>query len=263
VEIELRARFDLPTAEDVSRAVKDEQNNDQEIFDPWEGNLLDEDEFEPEDAIPDEIDVLLDSENDPLVTRITGPSYHEGNQIIVVTNGSFLLNLPLINREHRKLAGRLIAACGPPRKVAFLESNAFGPPILDEEPGTGMPTGLEALIVWPIGCILMHLAVVGILYCFAGYPIFGRPQPLSPDAPTDFRKHADALGELLQRTNDTGYAMERLAQYQQTVRGETASPRGGRFHAAVAKAEPFNAQPEAPATVARPPTPASGDPAGR
>ena len=124
--------------------------------------------------------------------------------------------------EHRKLAGRLITACGEPRKVAFLESGPGGPPILEEEPGTGLPTGLEALIIWPIGCILMHFAVVGILYCFAGFPIFGRPQKLPADSVADFGKHIDALGELLQRTGDPGYASERLAHYQQTVRGETA-----------------------------------------
>ena len=90
--------------------------------------------------------------------------------------------------------------------------------IFGEEPGTGMPTGLEALTIWPIGCILMHLAVAGILYCFAHYAIFGRPKELPPDAASDFRKHVDALGELLQQSRDMGYASERLSHYQQTIR---------------------------------------------
>ena len=179
--------------------------------------------------------MLLGSHDDPLVTRVWDESFREGNQVIVVTNGSFLLNLPLVNHEHRKLAGRLIAASGAPGKVAFVESGPGGPPVLDEEPDTGLPTGLEALIVWPIGCILMHLAVVGILYCFAGYPIFGRPQELPADSVADFRKHIDAVGELLQRTNEAGYAAERLTQYQQTVRGEAASQRGGRFRPSARK----------------------------
>jgi len=34
---------------------------------------------------------------------------------VLVNNGSFLLNLPLVNLEHRKLAARLIGASGPPK----------------------------------------------------------------------------------------------------------------------------------------------------
>ncbi len=35
-----------------------------------------------------------------------------------MANGSFLLNLPLVNHEHRKLAGKLIDAVGPPGKTS-------------------------------------------------------------------------------------------------------------------------------------------------
>ena len=49
--------------------------------------------------------VLLESQRDLLISR----EQKDGRQVIVVANGSFLLNLPLVNHEHRKLAGRLIA----------------------------------------------------------------------------------------------------------------------------------------------------------
>ena len=76
-------------------------------------------------------EVLLRSGKDVLVSRRP----YDESQLIVVANGSFLLNLPLVNHEHRKLAGKLIDAVGSPRKtVVFLESYAGGPPIRDKDP---------------------------------------------------------------------------------------------------------------------------------
>ncbi len=221
VDIELRARFDTPKEADLALTPTAEIDVDIEDFNPWEEDTWDQFSWDTDDAteeIPSDIRVLLQSEGEPIITRVQDGGFRSGSQILVVANGSFLLNLPLVNHEHRKLAGRLIEASGQPGRVAFLESGPNGPRVYAEEPGTGMPTGLEALVIWPIGCILMHLAVAGILYCFAKYAIFGRPKELPPDTASDFRKHVDALGELLQRSRDMQFASERLSQYQQTVR---------------------------------------------
>ena len=160
--------------------------------------------------------------NDVLVRRITCDDWDEG-QIIVVTNGSFLLNLPLVVKEHRKLAGKLIAKCGPPGKAVFLESDPMGPPVFEQEPGENHPTGMEAFTVWPIGAILLHFVALGILYIFARAAIFGRPQELPPEAVSDFGKHIHALGELLARTQDRRYARERLTYYREKVKRDSVA----------------------------------------
>ena len=54
-------------------------------------------------------EVLVESEGDMLLSR----EPFDESQLLVVANGSFLLNLPLVNHEHRKLAGKLIDAIGP------------------------------------------------------------------------------------------------------------------------------------------------------
>ena len=46
------------------------------------------------------------------ITRITDDEDWSDGQVIVVTNGSFVLNYPLVNHEHRKLAAKLVAECG-------------------------------------------------------------------------------------------------------------------------------------------------------
>ena len=195
-------------------------------------------------------DPLLVADQGPMVTKVTLPEWGS-SQLLVVANGSFLLNLPLVNREHRALATKLIAACGRPGKAVFLESRAGGPLILSEDPEDAYPTGLEVFTVWPLGIIVLHLAALGILCCFAAYPIFGRPREvaLSSDASsvrsatfrsgyytagsstvdvsarrverTHVGKHIDALGELLEMTQDSAYAVERVKYYHEHVKRES------------------------------------------
>ncbi len=161
-------------------------------------------------------EVVLGSEGDALVSR----RELGGSRVLVVTNGSFLLNLPLVNHEHRKLAGKLIAEIGPAgQSVVFLESGPGGPPIHGEEPPVGAPTGLEIFTVWPTNWILLHLAAVGILFCFSRLPIFGRPRELPPPPSSDFALHVDAVARLLKRSGDRPYAAARVMHYHQTVRG--------------------------------------------
>ena len=171
---------------------------------------------------PLEFEKLLTSEGDDLVTRVSSELWSD-SQIIVVANGSFLLNLPLVNHEHRRLAGHLIAPLEhelrgeSDRHVVFLETGRGGPDISDREAPPTYPTGFEAFTTWPIGVILLHLFGLGIIYCVSRFPIFGRPRQLEPEARSDFGTHIAALGELLQKTGDGQYAISRLTQYRQTV----------------------------------------------
>ena len=165
-------------------------------------------------------ETLLGSPEGPLLVRITSESWQQHSQLIVVTNGSMLLNLPLINHEHRKLAGELINSCGPAGRVTFLESDPSGLTISKEDPGAH--TGFEAFTVWPISPILLHLTIGGILYCLMVFPICGKPRELMADAPSDFGKHVRALGELMAQTNDRAAALARVRQYHQLTAETTA-----------------------------------------
>ena len=195
---------------------------------------------------------LLVADQGPLVTRLRFPEWNS-SQVLVVANGSFLLNLPLVNLENRELAVKLISACGTPGKAVFLESQAGGPPILAEDPDDSYPTGLELFTVWPLGIIVLHLAFLGILCCFAAFPIFGRPREvaLSSDTSsarkatyrsgyytggsstvdvsarrierTHFGKHIEALGEMLEKTQDRAYAIERVKYYHEHVKRESGA----------------------------------------
>ncbi|NQU24142.1 MAG: hypothetical protein HQ567_22900 [Candidatus Nealsonbacteria bacterium] len=166
-------------------------------------------------------ETLLESNGEPLVSRIRFGDYGDGSQLIVVANGSFLLNLPLVNCEHRKLAGRLIDEAGPPVKsVVFLESGYGDPEILEEEPTVAMPNPMALLLKRPFCWIFLQLGIVGVALCFSRWPIFGIARELPLVGKADFGKHIQALAKLLQRSRDRAYATTRLLHYQQTTKEE-------------------------------------------
>jgi hypothetical protein len=172
-------------------------------------------------------EVLLKSKNDVLIS-----SRPVGNgRLIVVVNGSLVLNGPLVNHEHRKLAGMLVRQIGPPGKtVVFLESGPGGPQIAKKDPRLTFPGPMEIFHVWPANWILLHLLVLGVLFCFCRFPLFGRPREPPPEPTSDFGKHIDALAALLAKTGDVAYATARVALYQQTKeRGKEPSPTGNQL----------------------------------
>ena len=177
--------------------------------------------LEPPDDVG-EVTTLLAAESDPLVFQLQDERWDTG-KVVVVANGSFLLNLALVNHEHRKLAGRLIALCAPAKRVVLLESGAGGPSIVARDGDSDRQTGFEIFTVWPLGFVMLHLAIVGITLCIASFPIFGRPRELTSASTSDFGQHVAALGDLLAKTRDRQYAIDRLKEYEEQVRGEPSA----------------------------------------
>jgi hypothetical protein len=175
-------------------------------------------------------ETLLASNLETIVARrscfaaIDYASGAETSQLIVVTNGSFLLNYSLVNHEHRKLAGHLLNEIPPGQRIVFVESGPGGPQILQNEPKPKSPNGLEVFAVWPLGTVLLHLAVAGIIFCFARYPIFGVPRDPAKESLSDFGKHVTAYAELLEATGDRTYARKKVEQYRQAVHKEAERP---------------------------------------
>ncbi len=159
---------------------------------------------------------------EPLVVAFEKGEVQRKNQLIVAANGSFLLNYPLINHEHRKLASLLIDHCHGLDDVVFLQSDKAGPPIVEEDPVLRQPGALEMSAVWPLSAIIPHVVALGIILCFALFPIFGRAKNLPQENRSDFAKHIDALGTLMARTKDYSYAQERVTHYQQRVKRDSS-----------------------------------------
>lgn len=191
-------------------------------------------------------ETLLSSDGDILVGRFTRQNW-SGSQIIVVANGSWLLNLPLVNHEHRRLAGNLIGECGNVNQVVFLESGPGEPAMSSHEPN--QHHGLAAFTVWPINVILMHLLALGILFCYSVFPIFGRPRRMQEAETADFGKHVYAIGELMEHTGDRQYARRCRENYFQRV-SDNAQTSGNAQAGPVANvAGPVASSPSSPTTA--------------
>lgn len=174
--------------------------------------------------LADDAEPLLETDSgDPLVAALPWGL----GEVIVVNNGSFLLNLPLVNHEHRKLAGHLIDELGKePREVLFLESGPEGPYVSEQD--DPMRSGLEILTIYPFNWILLHSAIIGVIFAFARWPIFGRVQPSDDEQAGDFGRHIAALGRLLRSTGDQAYAQSRVRNYQQLPHSEESRRPGSR-----------------------------------
>jgi hypothetical protein len=156
---------------------------------------------------------LLKGNDVDLAYRVVRPDWGT-NQVIVVANGSFLLNLPLVNAENRKLAGALIRDCQTggeaAGKVAFIESGPGGPPVYATEGKLRDPEAARRRVL-----LAVHWIVLGVLYCLSIFPVFGRAKSGPPETAAEFSQHVDAVGSLLQKTHDYSYAKHQLQQYRE------------------------------------------------
>jgi hypothetical protein len=161
------------------------------------------------------VEPLLASAGQTLVARLAPDAWNQ-SQVILVENGSFLLNLPLVNREHRRLASALIdeiqQQAGPNAPVVFLESGPGGPKISDEDPRLELPPGPADRP--PLVYVWHHAILAGVLLVFASWSIFGRPRRVPPPPRSDFGQHVESLGALLEQTRDREYCKSRIEQYR-------------------------------------------------
>lgn len=173
---------------------------------------------------PDFAEVLLSSDGDALVAR------HEwgDSQLLVVTNGSFLLNVAIVNHENRKLAQALVdqvsvgAPPGTVKQVFFMDAMFRDRLDIKEVEPADKRRDLSS----PLTLIILQLAFLGAIYTAARWPIFGVPRGAESQHLSDFGKHVEALGDLLERNGNAERARERLAHYRQMVHSDGASAGG-------------------------------------
>ena len=132
-------------------------------------------------------------------------------EVLILANGSFLLNAGLLNQARRPLALRVAEWVGDePAHVAFVE----GANVLDAaSPGATSPFHL--LTVTPFNWIGAHLAVFGSLLALALAATLGRPRPEPASAIERPSAHPIALGAILARTAQASHAREILTRYRQ------------------------------------------------
>lgn len=157
---------------------------------------------------------LLMVDGVPFVYSLSLPEW-DGGRVIVIANGSFLLNYSLTNPEHRVLAQSLIDDLTLWGEVAFLES---GGEVTIRENDYEMHNQWAWIAKPPLLYIVPHLLLWGVIFSFVIFPIFGRPRRLPRKPTTRFRDHVEALGKLLKKTDSPDQARQWIEEYHHWAR---------------------------------------------
>jgi hypothetical protein len=155
----------------------------------------------------DREDILL--EGDGQVLAMEWESGND-NRVLAIANGSFLLNLPLVNAARRPLAEEVVAWVGAGRRhVAFVD----GPIVLGGNPAP--PTLFDLLErIASFRWAAIHLGLFGLLASLARAPRLGRARPDPPSDSDRPAAHAEALGALLERGKDVTSARKLRETYR-------------------------------------------------
>lgn len=82
--------------------------------------------------------------------------------------------------------------------------------------------------------IVIHWLVLGLVYCFSIFPIFGRARSEDTRQQPEFAQHIDALAAMLRKTRDGPFARRQVDEYRESARraasrrpaAEAAEPAG-------------------------------------
>jgi hypothetical protein len=163
--------------------------------------------------------LLLEADGKPFVLE---KSIGAG-RVLVVANGSFLLNEGVVHPARRPLAEHVVDwVHGASQRVAMVD----GPSVLGE--GEGMPSLWDLL--WripPLRWVAIQAGLAGLLAAMARAPRLGRPRPDPPSGADRPAEHAVALGALLAKTKAASEANELVDHYR---RWRTPHPRKPGFH---------------------------------
>lgn len=130
----------------------------------------------------------------------------------IVANGCFLLNLPLVHHEHRKLAADFVGQTSPkPAHWVIVRSSR----VYSKDPRADSPSIARMLGTPPVGWIAAQLVMVGLCYSVYQLPIFGRPAPRPSRGLLRFGRHLEAVGALLARSRRPAVARQKIQRYWQ------------------------------------------------
>lgn len=168
-------------------------------------------EWEPE--------VLLEAGDEAFVYKLSNQAVRDNqSELILVSQGTVLLNFSLIDEDKQALASALVSRCETSRGVLFLESGSEG--IEVRESVVSNHSNWSWIAQPPLCYIVPHVLFLGVLFCFVYFPIFGRPKRVKPRNISTFRNHINATAELLSRSNQPNRAVNAIRNYQRAVSNE-------------------------------------------
>ena len=175
-----------------------------------------------------EIESLLTVDGEDMVYRLADNNSYSNNQIIVVQNGSFLVNFAAVDPNKQALADQLVAEATSLSEDEYGFGFGFSQQVLILESEYEIPVRNTDFVnqnswAWiaeePLCYIVPHALLLGVLYCFVYFPISGRPKRTPKKSTATFRNHINAIAKQLSKSSSKDYARRTIEQYQESVSG--------------------------------------------
>jgi hypothetical protein len=141
-------------------------------------------------------------------------------RVLLIANGSFLLNEGVVNPARRSLAARTIEWAAQGGKQVAMVEGAF---VLERSAEPATIWGL----LWRVPSMMsvsLQAGLAALLAALARAPRLGRPRPDPPSGADRPAEHALALGALLARAKALDAARELLDRYRRWRYARTARP---------------------------------------
>ncbi|WP_422931087.1 hypothetical protein [Singulisphaera sp. PoT] len=150
--------------------------------------------------------ILLSGDDFPLAIEWMTTS---DSQVLVVANGSFLLNATLLNEARIPLAMDVVYWLGTDASnVAFVEGRSVA------GAGASSPSVFALLWIYPFGWVVAQLMLMGLIACLARAPRLGRARSAPTSGEDRPSAHPEALGALLARVRRPSEALVVLDAYR-------------------------------------------------
>ena len=175
-----------------------------------------------------EIESLLSVDGEDMVYRLADNNSYSNNQIIVVQNGSFLVNFAAVDPNKQSLADQLVAEATSLSEDEYGFGFGFSQQVLILESEYEIPVRNTDFVnqnswAWiaeePLCYIVPHALLLGVLYCFVYFPISGRPKRTPKKSTATFRNHINAIAKQLSKSSSKDYARRTIEQYQESISG--------------------------------------------
>ena len=175
-----------------------------------------------------EVESLLTVDGEDMVYRLADNNSYSNNQIIVVQNGSFLVNFAAVDPNKQSLADQLVAEATSLNEDEYGFGFGFSQQVLILESEYEIPVRNTDFVnqnswAWiaeePLCYIVPHALLLGVLYCFVYFPISGRPKRTPKKSTATFRNHINAIAKQLSKSSSKDYARRTIEQYQESVSG--------------------------------------------
>lgn len=158
-----------------------------------------------------DMEVVLSIEEIPFLCRKkVGES-----QILLFSSPQLFLNYYLLKRDHQLLLERLINQLKSPQKILLVRGNGGFPQ------SDNIQRFEPYYSIWkysPFSILAWHMILLVLLISFALFPIFGRPKAIPDSELNDFSKHINAYGSLIQKTNQSNWAIRQIERFRKNSR---------------------------------------------